>query len=320
MNLTVAKLKIEMLFAALGIIILGFAVAYAVVGYFFGYTVAPSLITGLLIFVAFFNIIQWLFGPYLINAMYKATEVTPDDPHYGWLVDVVKEVAQANGLSTPKVYIANVSFPNAFAYGSPIAGKRVAITYPLLRMLNKDEIKAVLGHELGHLRHRDVEVLMAVGLIPALLYWLGYSLMWGGIFSGGEGRDNGGIMMLFGIILLAVSYLFQFLVLFLNRLREAYADVNSVLTVPNGAINLERALAKITLAVDPSALDKYRKKNQIVSMLFFTGVNYDIPDTDVDSLIEYWRNEKVPWYADFFSDHPHPAKRIQLIEKVAGYR
>lgn len=320
MDLAVAKLKVEMFFTALGIILLGFVLAYAVAGYFFGYTIAPGLITGLLILVAFFNVMQWLLGPYIINAMYRATEVTPDDPHYGWLVPLVGEVAQANHLPTPKVYIANVPFPNAFAYGSPIAGKRVAITYPLLRMLTPDEIKAVLGHELGHLRHRDVEVLMAVGLIPALLYWLGYSLMWGGMFGGEGGRNNGSLMMLVGIALLAVSYVFQFLLLFLNRLREAYADVNSVLTVPNGAENLERALAKITLAVDPRALDRYKKKNQLVSMLFFAGANYEIPEADVNELIDYWRHESVPWYADFFSDHPHPAKRIQLIEKVAGYR
>jgi Heat shock protein. Metallo peptidase. MEROPS family M48B len=99
------------------------------------------------------------------------------------------EVAEANGIKTPKVYIADAPFPNAFAYGSPIAGKRVAITTPLLKILNKDEVKAVLGHELGHLRHRDVEFLMFIGLIPALIYWLGYSLWFSGLWGSwwGEG-------------------------------------------------------------------------------------------------------------------------------------
>ncbi|ARM76223.1 zinc metalloprotease HtpX [Acidianus manzaensis] len=321
MNLTILKLKANMLLASIGIFLLGFALIFAVVSYFYGLSFAPLVIVGILSFLIVLDIIQWLFGPYLINAMYKTVEVTPNDPTYGWVVDVVNEVAMYNRMSPPKVYIANVPFPNAFAYGSPIAGKRVAITLPLLKMLNKDELKAVLGHELGHLRHKDVQLLMAVGLIPALLFWIGYSLMFSGMFSEGGGRNNNaGALWLVGIALLVVSYLFQFFVLYLNRMREAYADVNAAETVPNGAENLERALAKITLSTDPRILEKYKKKNNnnIANMLFFSPieVNEDIPETSVDELIEYWKHEKVSWFSDFFSDHPSSAKRIQLLEKL----
>ncbi|AWR97518.1 zinc metalloprotease HtpX [Acidianus sulfidivorans JP7] len=322
MNLTVLKLKANMILASLGIFLLGFALVFAVVSYFYGINFAPAVIIGILSFLIALNIIQWLFGPYLINKMYKAVEVTPNDPTYGWVVNLVDEVAMYNRISPPpKVYIADVPFPNAFAYGSPIAGKRVAITLPLLKMLNKEEIKAVLGHEMGHLKHKDVELLMAVGLIPALIFWIGYSLMWSGMFSGGNGRNNNaGSLWLIGIALLAVSYLFQFFVLYLNRMREAYADVNSAETIPNGAENLQRALAKITLSMDPKILERYKRthNNNIANMLFFSPINIqeDIPESSVDELIEYWKHEKVPWYKDFFSDHPDSAKRIQLLEKL----
>ncbi|MCY0874160.1 MAG: zinc metalloprotease HtpX [Acidianus infernus] len=321
MNLTVLKLRLGMILTSLGIFLLGFALVFAIISYFYGLSLAPAIIVGILSFLIALNIIQWLFGPYVINAMYRAVEVTPNDPKYGWLIDVVNEVAYYNRISPPpKVYIADVPFPNAFAYGSPIAGRRVAITLPLLKILNKEEIKAVLGHELGHLRHKDVELLMAIGLIPALIFWIGYSLMWSGMLGGGEGRNNnGGSLWLAGIALLAVSYIFQFFLLYLNRMREAYADVNSAETVPGGAENLQRALAKITLSIDPETLERYRNKQaNIANMLFFapTEVQEDIPENNVDELIEYWKREKVPWYADFFSDHPHPAKRIQLLEKL----
>ncbi|MUM64210.1 zinc metalloprotease HtpX [Acidianus infernus] len=322
MNLTVLKLRLGMILTSLGIFLLGFALVFAIISYFYGLSLAPAIIVGILSFLIALNIIQWLFGPYVINAMYRAVEVTPNDPKYGWLIDVVNEVAYYNRISPPpKVYIADVPFPNAFAYGSPIAGRRVAITLPLLKILNKEEIKAVLGHELGHLRHKDVELLMAIGLIPALIFWIGYSLMWSGMLGGeGGGRNNnGGILWLVGIALLAVSYIFQFFLLYLNRMREAYADVNSAETVPGGAENLQRALAKITLSIDPETLERYRNKQaNIANMLFFapTEVQEDIPENNVDELIEYWKREKVPWYADFFSDHPHPAKRIQLLEKL----
>ncbi|MEL9970645.1 MAG: zinc metalloprotease HtpX [Metallosphaera sp.] len=315
MNIISIKLKLGMILLSLAVFVAGFALVYGVLGYFYG-SFAPFVIVASLIFVALLNIIQWLIGPYLINAMYRAKEVTPDDPNYGWLVNLVNEVALYNKLSTPKVYIADVSFPNAFAYGSPIAGKRVAITLPLLRILNKDEIKAVLGHELGHLKHRDVELLLAIGLIPALIYWIGYSLMWSGIFGGGGQRNSSLYAWIIGIALLLVSFVFQFLMLGINRMRESYADLNSAKTIPNGAENLQRALAKITLTVDPRALEKYKDKNNVMKMLFFASSPQEDVYGNVDELIEHWKNEKVPWYADIVSDHPHPAKRIQMLEKL----
>ncbi|QKR01037.1 zinc metalloprotease HtpX [Metallosphaera tengchongensis] len=316
MNVVSIKLKLGMVLLSLAVLVAGFALVYGVLGYIYG-SFTPAIIVGALIVVAFLNVIQWLIGPYIINAMYRAKEVSRDDPTYGWLVDLVDEVALYNRLGTPKVYIADVPFPNAFAYGSPIAGKRVAITLPLLRSLNKDEIKAVLGHELGHLRHKDVELLLAIGLIPTLMYWIGYSLMWTGFLGGGGNQRNGSLYAwAIGIGLLVLSFVFQFFILAINRMREAYADLNSATTIPGGAENLERALAKITLTVDPRAVEKYRNKNNVMRMLFFTSVSGEDVYGNVDELINYWKSEKVPWYADFFSDHPHPAKRIQMLEKL----
>ena len=310
MNLVSLKLKMGMLFLGLAVVLAGFALVYGVLGYLYG-SFTPYIVLGALIFVGFLNIIQWLAGPYLINAMYRAREVNPDDPLYGWLVPLVDEVALYNRISRPKVYVADVPFPNAFAYGSPIAGKRVAVTLPLLRSLSREELKAVLGHELGHLRHRDVEILMAIGLIPTLIYWIGYSLMWSG-FLGGQ-RNNSLYAWAIGLGLLVVSFIFQLFVIAVNRLREAYADLNSALTVPGGAENLQRALAKITLMMDPNAVKKYR--NKVMNMLFFSSP-VEVPSQDVDELIGYWKSIKVPWYADLFSDHPHPAKRIQMLERL----
>ncbi|BCU66576.1 heat-shock protein HtpX [Sulfolobales archaeon HS-7] len=319
MNLTILKLKLSMALLSLVTIALAAALALAVATYFFGVSIGPFVITGILILVFILNIVQWLFGPYMINAMYRAHEVTPDDPNYGWLVNLVSEVASYNNMSPPKVYIANVNFPNAFAYGSPIAGKRVAITLPLLRILKPEEIKAVLGHELGHLKHHDVELLMAIGLLPAVIYWLGYSLFWGGMFGGGGGRNNsGGYMFLVGIALLVVSFLFNFLVLGINRMREAYADAHSAMTVPGGAENLQTALAKLELSMNQRSAIAAKKQNSMMKMLYFASPvpEEDQFEYDARELIEKWRNMKVHWYDDILSDHPHSAKRIKLLDRL----
>ena len=315
----VTKLKLGMIFASISILVLGFALIYGILGYFFGFSNAPVLILGALTFVTFFTIIQWLFGPAIIKAVYHLAEVKPDDPTYGWVYNLVQEVALYNRISMPKVYIANVPFPNAFAFESPIYGKNMAITLPLLKMLTPDEVKAVIGHEIGHLRHKDTELLLAVGLIPTLLYWIGYGLWWGGLLGGGGRNNNSGLLFLVGIAMIAVSFVFNIFVLFLNRMRESYADVNSALTVPNGARNLQTALAKIVLSTDPDIVERYKKKyGQIGSMLLFSGfqVDTDIPTYKAQELVEYWKRIKVSPFADLFSDHPHPAKRIQLLEKV----
>jgi len=314
MSFSLVAFRIKMWGAVLGILLLGFALALGIAGYFYGFKNAPFLITGILVFLGFITFFQWLIGPYLINLMYRAVEVTPQDPQYGWLYDLVNEVAAYNKMSPPKVYIADVPFPNAFAYGNPIAGKRVAVTLPALRIMNREELKAVLGHELGHLKHRDVEVMMAVSLIPTLIYWLGYSIMWGGILGGGRNGNNFALMYLIGLALLAVSFLFQLFVLYINRLRESYADINSVQTVPNAAENLQLALAKLVLAVDPNAVERYKKG--LMSMLFFVTPVEDVPEYKARELVEVWKHTKVPVWAELFSTHPHPAKRIQMLEKL----
>jgi len=321
MNFALLKLRINMILATLGILLLGFALALAIATYAFGTTIGIGLITSILIFLFFFNIIQWLFGPYLINLAYRTREVESNDPNYGWLYNLVEEVSRYNGFrQVPKVYIAEVPFPNAFAYGSPIAGKRIAFTLPILRLLSKDELKAVAGHEIGHLKHRDVELLMAVGLIPSLIYYLGFWLLWGGYFGGGGKGNNGNLIPLIGIAMIAVSFIFQLFVLFLNRMREAHADVNAALTVPEGKENLQLSLAKLTLSMDPNALQKFKKQstsNQMASMLFFANAVEEVPAWNAKELVNIWKSTRVPWYADIFMDHPHPAKRIQLLEKVS---
>ncbi|MCK5563428.1 M48 family metalloprotease, partial [Candidatus Bathyarchaeota archaeon] len=122
----------------------------------------------LIIFVVLFNIAQWLFAPYLIDAMYRVKKVSrSENPK---LYGMVEELSRKSGIKMPKVMLANIPVPNAFAYGSPIAGTRVAVTNELLKTLEDEEVEAVIGHELGHLKHRDVQVMMFISILPAIFY------------------------------------------------------------------------------------------------------------------------------------------------------
>jgi len=201
-------------------------------------------ITNIFLIIAFvigINILQWLFSPYLVESLYRVKEADPN--RYPLLHRVIERLSSKSGLKKPKVMIAEIELPNAFAYGSPLTGSRVAVTRGLLNILDDDEVEAVLGHELGHIRHRDMQIMMFISVLPAIFYYLGYSLYFSSLYS--SGRDEGGAIVLIGLFSLVIYYLTSLIVLWFSRLREYYADSHSIGIVEDGGPKLARALAKI---------------------------------------------------------------------------
>lgn len=163
--------------------------------------------------VVVFNIIQWLIAPFLIDALYRVKEVKKsEDPE---LHGMVERLSKKSGMKMPRVMKANIPLPNAFTYGSPIAGSRVAVTKGLLETLGPEEVEAVIGHELGHLKHRDVQVMMFVSILPAIFYFIGYSMLLSSMFRRGDERGGGGA----AIIGIASIFLYWILTMFTLRMR-----------------------------------------------------------------------------------------------------
>ncbi len=197
--------------------------------------------------VVAFNIFEWMVAPYFIDTIYRVRPLKREE--YPWLHEVVERLAKRMGIKTPKLMLAQISVPNAFAYGSPLTGPRVAVTKGLLENLDKEEIKAVLGHELGHLKHHDVGVMMFLSLIPSMFFLIARYAMFA-TFLGGDSRDRGGGIAAL-IIVALVSYLVYFVLILLllrhSRLREYFADYESAVNVPLGARKLAAALARISV-------------------------------------------------------------------------
>jgi len=226
----------------------------------FFFTVILSLmgsvnLVSVIILTVLFNFAQWLFAPYLIGAMYKTKEVSAaDNPR---LHGIVERLSQKIGLRMPKLMIADIPIPNAFAYGSPIAGSRVAVTSGLLRELQEEEVEAVLGHELGHLKNRDVQMMMFASILPAIFYYLGYSTMMSASYGGTSQRQSGATPALIGMGSMVIYYVLTLFVMGLSRMREYYADQRSVSVVEDGARKLSEGLAKIV-----SSSSKMKLKRQ----------------------------------------------------------
>jgi len=213
--------------------------------------------------------------------------------------------------------ISRLPIPNAFAYGSPLAGNRIAVTQGLLKILDEDEISAVIGHEIGHLKHRDVQLMMFASLLPALLLYLGY------IFS--YSRSDRGNRGLLGLGLIVLGYLLQFFVLGLSRLREYYADAHSALIQEDGAKKLQKALAKIAVATGSLALKGLNvNRYSQFRTLFIYDPNSSIRDLELlskaEHLVEELKSSEVGLFesiVEFFSTHPNIVKRIKALEAYA---
>lgn len=317
----VLKLRLSM-FGTLSIIIAASTLFMAIVMSLMGILNMVSLA----FFVIFVNIAQWLFSPYLIDMMYRTKEVSRlESPR---LHSMVEQLSRKLGLKTPRLMLANIPIPNAFAYGSPVAGNRVALTAGLMRELEQEEIEAVVGHELGHLKHRDMQVMMLASVLPALFYYLGYSMMLSSWYGGGRRREQSDAApILIGVASMAVYWMLTLLTLGLSRLREYYADQTSVSIVDDGERKLSEGLAKIVAATS-------RGKHQYAQASGLNGFKalfISDPDTaegdaamlrstraygDDQRLVREILSRRVTGFDRFvelFSTHPNVAKRLQAL-------
>jgi heat shock protein HtpX len=138
----------------------------------------------------------------------------------------VAELAERAGIPKPRVGISRLDIPNAFAFGKSLRDGRVCVTQGIRGLLSKNELRAVLGHEIAHLKHRDMIVITILSAIPLIMYWIAWRLMWGGML--GDRRRDGGYAALIGLGAMILYFLTNLLVLYGSRIREYYADKGSV--------------------------------------------------------------------------------------------
>lgn len=197
-----------------------FAILYAVITGIGSAFVGGSLVI-YAILALFFVGIQWMIGPAMVGWMMKIKWVSErEEPE---LHQMVAELAQSARIPKPRVGISQVPIPNAFAFGRTQGDARVCVTEGIRRLLNRDELRAVLGHEVSHIKHRDMTLMTLLSVLPLIIYFMAFSLIWSG---GGRGRGSYGPLI--GIGLFIVYFFFQLLVLYGSRIREYYADLGSV--------------------------------------------------------------------------------------------
>lgn len=239
-----------------------FAILYFVVYLIGNYMGINNAFVYLGIALAFLGF-QYLIGPALVGWTMHVkwvTEAQEPDLHR-----MVAELAQEAKLPKPKVGISEMSVPNAFAYGRTQKDGRVCVTRGILSILNRDELKAVLGHEMSHIRHRDMAIITLLSAIPMILYWVASSFMWG---FGGR-RDKGSYTALIGIGAFIMYFVTNLLVMYGSRIREYYADYGSY-ELGNRPQYLANALYKLTQASNRPRVKEEMKKADAVKAFFVT--------------------------------------------------
>lgn len=221
------------------LITLMFAIVYGVIAGAGTYLGAGNVIVYIILAIGI-TLFQYIIGPGMVTSTMKVKWVdTSEEPE---LHKMIEEMSEKAGIPKPKVGVSQIAVPNAFAFGKSIKDGRICITNGIRSLLNKDELKAVIGHELSHIKNRDMIITMVLSVVPLILYWLGFRMMYGGRFRDNETRGSAALIGLIAFVLYFVSHL---LVQYGSRIREYYADRGSV-QLGNSPHQLASALYKLS--------------------------------------------------------------------------
>src|SRR5947199_10133161 len=163
-------------------------------------------VTGLvlgLVGAFFIVLLQYLIGPVIVRATSHLHYLAPGEN--GWLEAKVSQLASKSGIPMPRLAVSPDPTPNAFVFGRTRKSATLAVHQGLLQHLDENEIEGVIGHELGHVKHRDFIVVTMISAIPLVAYLIARSVLWGGYASGysrrGSGKNNNaGVLIIIAVV------------------------------------------------------------------------------------------------------------------------
>lgn len=317
MNINTWKLKLRMILSSL----LLFGLTYFVIGIICSLLGIRSYSVYMIIsFLSIF--VEYLLGPKMVEKTMNVTYVTPQESPK--IHRMVEELAQNANIPKPKVGISHTNIPNAFAFGRRQKDGRVCVTSGILNILDDDELKAVLGHEISHIKHRDMIVMTFITTIPLICYYIGWSMIY-------SDNDNG-YGFLLGIGAFIAYGLGQVLVLFVSRVREYYADAGSV-DIGCQPDKLASALFKLTYSSATANKDELKKAESIraffvndisaakdeINDLSQLDLNQDgiISPNELKAIRD--SNVKIDFaskLSEMLSTHPNMVKRVKRLSEL----
>ncbi|MEM3030924.1 MAG: M48 family metalloprotease [Candidatus Micrarchaeia archaeon] len=260
---------------------------------------------------------QWWFGPALIRWSTGASEVSEHEAPR--LHAMVGRLAALAGVPKPKLLVVRNPTPNAFAFGRTQASSYVAVHTGLLERLGEKEVEAVLAHEIGHIKHRDVLVMTVASALPVMLYYA-FILFGGSLFGGRDREERGGFIAVW-LGAVAAQFIGSLLVMFLSRTREYYADAFSAYATGE-PLALASALAKITYFPVRAGAANAAVKALYIAEPGARGLSHElaaaIAHGDERALHEAIEKEKGHGAFELFMTHPPTWKRLEALMRIRG--
>jgi heat shock protein HtpX len=247
------------------------------------------------IFAALMNFFSYWFSDKIVLRMYGAKEVSQSEAPE--LYGIVAELTSKASLPMPKVYIMENDTPNAFATGRNPEHAAVAVTTGILRILSRDELMGVIGHELSHILHRDILISTIAATMAGAISILASMARWGAMFGGFRSDDEeggrGGNILVVLLVSIFASIGAMLIQLAISRSREYMADeggahLSHPLSLAKALGKLEVAAQRIPMEANPSTAHMF-----IVNPLRGGGV------------------------LSLFSTHPPIEERIARLEEMA---
>ena len=248
-----------------------------------------------LLFAGIMNFAAYWFSDSMALKMAGAHEVTEaQEPH---LHAIVREVANLSGMPMPRVFVVDTDSPNAFATGRNPNHAVVAVTTGIRRILTDRELRGVLGHEMGHVKNRDILTSSIVATLAGAIQMIAQVLMFSQIFGGGRRNEQNGLLMLVAILIAPIAA--TLIQLGISRQREYAADRTGA-EVTHDPEALASALEKLERGVEMRPL-KDTPAQQAVSALY---------------IVKPFRGGGGGM-SNLFSTHPPLEERIRRLRNMA---
>ncbi|MGH7599217.1 MAG: zinc metalloprotease HtpX [bacterium] len=240
------------------------------------------------------NFASYWFSDKIVLRMYNGREMSESQAPE--LYSMVRMLATRAGLPMPKVYVISGDQPNAFATGRDPEHAAVAVTEGITRMLSREELSGVIGHELAHIKNRDILIGTIAATMAGAISMLANMAQWAMIFGGGRSNDEEeGSNPIAGILMIILAPIAAMLIqMAISRSREYIADEDGARIAGNprylsGALRkLHNAAQQIPMAATPATAHMF-----IVSPLSGLG-----------------------GLASLFTTHPPMEKRIEKLESL----
>jgi heat shock protein HtpX len=289
------------------VLTIGMGVLLILIGYFLGLYFFGSPTGGLIIAIliwAILALVGYFQGDSILLGMSGAKKINRDD--HPRLYNVVEEMKIASGLEkVPNIYIIDDPALNAFATGRDPNRASVAITSGLLQKLNRDELQGVIGHEISHIKNRDVLLMAMCSIVLGtivLLAWYGSRILFFSGMAGSRRSSSGGgqgqaIILIVALVFMILAPIFAQLIYFaISRKREYLADASSALYTRNPE-GLASALEKIG-----ASTGQLKSANKATAPMY---------------IINPFR-QKGMQASDLTATHPPISERIRILRAMAG--